>query len=82
MESANAQEMPRSKKSSWPSKFGRTFFLTSPANVNAEQIYKTSQMLSNITGILVQPNKAIIGKNASAHEAGIHQDGMLKHKLT
>ena len=51
-------------------------------NINAEQIYKTSQMLSNITGILVQPNKAIIGKNAFAHEAGIHQDGMLKHKLT
>ncbi len=50
--------------------------------INVEQIYKTSQLLSNITGILVQPNKAIIGKNAFAHEAGIHQDGMLKNKLT
>jgi 2-isopropylmalate synthase len=50
--------------------------------INTEQIYKTSQLLSNITGILVQPNKAIIGKNAFAHEAGIHQDGMLKNKLT
>lgn len=50
--------------------------------INIEQIYKTSQLLSNITGILVQPNKAIIGKNAFAHEAGIHQDGMLKNKLT
>ncbi len=50
--------------------------------VHTEQIYKTSQLLSNITGILVQPNKAIIGKNAFAHEAGIHQDGVLKHKLT
>jgi 2-isopropylmalate synthase len=50
--------------------------------VKTEEIYKTSQLLSNITGILVQPNKAIIGKNAFAHEAGIHQDGMLKNKLT
>lgn len=50
--------------------------------INTEQIYKTSQMLSNITGILVQPNKAIVGKNAFAHEAGIHQDGVLKHKQT
>jgi 2-isopropylmalate synthase len=50
--------------------------------VQSEQIYKTSQLLSNITGMLVQPNKAIVGKNAFAHEAGIHQDGVLKHKLT
>lgn len=50
--------------------------------IHADQLYKTSQLLSNITGILVQPNKAIIGKNAFAHEAGIHQDGMLKNKLT
>jgi 2-isopropylmalate synthase len=50
--------------------------------IQTEQIYKTSQLLSNVTGILVQPNKAIIGKNAFAHEAGIHQDGMLKNKLT
>ncbi len=52
------------------------------AAVQTEQIFKTSQMLSNITGILVQPNKAVVGKNAFAHEAGIHQDGMLKNKLT
>jgi len=50
--------------------------------INTEQIYKASQLLSNITGILVQPNKAVVGKNAFAHEAGIHQDGILKHKLT
>jgi len=50
--------------------------------IHTEQIYKTSQLLSNITGMLVQPNKAIVGKNAFAHEAGIHQDGLLKHKLT
>jgi len=50
--------------------------------INTEEIYKTSQLLSNITGIFVQPNKAIVGKNAFAHEAGIHQDGVLKEKLT
>src|SRR5690242_18209112 len=47
-----------------------------------EQLYPTSQMLEEITGIAVQPNKAIIGRNAFAHEAGIHQDGMLKNPLT
>jgi 2-isopropylmalate synthase len=50
--------------------------------VHAEQIYKTSQLLSNITGMMVQPNKAIVGKNAFAHEAGIHQHGVLSHRLT
>ena len=38
--------------------------------------------MSNYTGIVVQPNKAIVGANAFAHEAGIHQDGMLKNQLT
>ncbi len=47
-----------------------------------EQLYSASQMLSEITGVPVQPNKAIIGRNAFAHEAGIHQDGMLKNPLT
>lgn len=51
-------------------------------NVNSEQLYPTSQLLSRITGHDVQPNKAIVGKNAFAHEAGIHQDGMLKNPLT
>jgi 2-isopropylmalate synthase len=46
------------------------------------QLYPTSQMLEEITEIPVQPNKAIIGRNAFAHEAGIHQDGMLKNRLT
>ena len=50
--------------------------------VASEQLYPTSQMLEEITGIPVQPNKAIIGRNAFAHEAGIHQDGMLKNRLT
>ncbi|MGO9086603.1 MAG: 2-isopropylmalate synthase [Candidatus Sulfotelmatobacter sp.] len=50
--------------------------------VAGEQIFAASQMLSEITGVAVQPNKAIIGRNAFAHEAGIHQDGMLKNPLT
>lgn len=47
-----------------------------------EQIYPTSRMLSSITGINVQPNKAIVGENAFAHESGIHQDGILKYQQT
>jgi len=47
-----------------------------------EQLYPASQMLSEIIGFSVQPNKAIIGRNAFAHAAGIHQDGMLKNPLT
>ncbi len=47
-----------------------------------EEIYRTSQALSNITGVHVQPNKAVVGKNAFAHEAGIHQHGVLKNRLT
>ena len=50
--------------------------------IQAEQLYPASQLLSEITGVAVQPNKAIIGRNAFAHEAGIHQDGMLKNPLT
>ena len=50
--------------------------------VVSEQIFAASQTLSEITGVPVQPNKAITGRNAFAHEAGIHQDGMLKNPLT
>ncbi len=50
--------------------------------VRTEEIFKTSRLLSHITGIHVQPNKAVVGENAFAHEAGIHQDGVLKEKLT
>ncbi|MCL4321478.1 MAG: 2-isopropylmalate synthase [Deltaproteobacteria bacterium] len=51
-------------------------------NINTNEIYRSSQLLTHITGISVQPNKAIVGKNAFAHEAGIHQDGVLKEKAT
>ncbi|HLM79407.1 MAG TPA: 2-isopropylmalate synthase [Terriglobales bacterium] len=50
--------------------------------VASEQLYSSSQMLAEITRVPVQPNKAITGRNAFAHEAGIHQDGMLKNPLT
>jgi 2-isopropylmalate synthase len=51
-------------------------------NVNTTHILRVSKMLSTITGFDVQPNKAIVGRNAFAHEAGIHQDGVLKHAGT
>ncbi len=50
--------------------------------VDTTQIARVSKLVSNYTGIVVQPNKAIVGANAFAHEAGIHQDGMLKHQTT
>jgi 2-isopropylmalate synthase len=57
-------------------------FFSCGVGVITEQIYPTSRLLSSITGILVPPNKAIVGANAFAHEAGIHQDGVLKEKTT
>jgi len=50
--------------------------------IAGEHLFPVSQMLSEITGVPVQPNKAITGRNAFAHEAGIHQDGVLKNPLT
>jgi 2-isopropylmalate synthase len=50
--------------------------------IRAKEIYPTSRMLSAITGVAVQPNKAIVGQNAFSHEAGIHQDGVLKAPIT
>ncbi|MEO5888437.1 MAG: 2-isopropylmalate synthase [Anaerolineales bacterium] len=50
--------------------------------IETTQIARISKIVSNYTGIVVQPNKAIVGSNAFAHEAGIHQDGMLKHQTT
>ncbi|MGF1536450.1 MAG: 2-isopropylmalate synthase [Elainellaceae cyanobacterium] len=63
--------------------FGRPVDSEAPLhNIDTQQIYKTSRLVSNLTGMFVQPNKAIVGANAFAHESGIHQDGVLKHKLT
>jgi 2-isopropylmalate synthase len=50
--------------------------------IDTTQIFRLSQMVTEHTGIVVQPNKAIVGANAFAHEAGIHQDGMLKNATT
>jgi 2-isopropylmalate synthase len=50
--------------------------------INTREIARTSRMVSRLTGYPVQPNKAIVGRNAFAHESGIHQDGVLKHRAT
>ena len=51
-------------------------------NIITKEIGRTSKLVSDLTGMVVQPNKAIVGANAFAHQAGIHQDGMLKNKRT
>jgi len=51
-------------------------------NIDTTQIYRTSKLVSSLTGISVQPNKAIVGANAFAHESGIHQHGVLEEKST
>ncbi|MCE5251095.1 2-isopropylmalate synthase [bacterium] len=60
----------------------RRDFLDFEMGVNTKEIYRTSQLVSNLTGIRVQPNKAIVGANAFAHESGIHVDGLLKSRST
>ncbi|MEJ2436674.1 MAG: 2-isopropylmalate synthase [Sulfurovaceae bacterium] len=60
----------------------RNIFKGLDTNIDTKEIYPTSRLIANITGIEPQPNKAIVGKNAFAHESGIHQDGMLKNKET
>ena len=50
--------------------------------LNLHEIKRTSQLVSQLTGVVIQPNKAVVGKNAFAHESGIHQDGMLKNRET
>jgi len=60
----------------------RPNFMPVSTNIKTEQIHPSSRLVSMITGIIVQPNKAIVGANAFAHEAGIHQDGVLKNPMT
>jgi 2-isopropylmalate synthase len=60
----------------------RPIFFDADTRIKTPEIYKTSRLVSKITGIVVQPNKAIVGANAFAHEAGIHQDGYLKERST
>ena len=60
----------------------RRDFYRATTNIRTREIMRTSRLLTRITGIHVQPNKAIVGANAFAHESGIHQDGLLKEKMT
>ena len=60
----------------------RPDYLPYVVNVKTEHIIKASRLVSGVTGFVVQPNKAIVGANAFAHESGIHQDGMLKNAQT
>jgi 2-isopropylmalate synthase len=60
----------------------RRDLLNYTTNADSTQIHRTSRLVSDLTGMSVQPNKAIVGANAFRHESGIHQDGMLKERTT
>jgi 2-isopropylmalate synthase len=60
----------------------RQDFYNLTTNIDTTQIYKTSRMVSELTGFPVQPNKAIVGSNAFRHASGLHQDGVIKSRLT
>ncbi len=62
--------------------YARHSFYGKKTAIRTEEIYRTSKLVSKLTGMKVQPNKAIVGQNAFAHESGIHQDGVLKERLT
>ena len=80
MASAKEQGTRPSRKWSWPSTSAAMLNLTIP--ISTEELYAASQLLTRLTGMQVQRNKAIVGRNAFAHEAGIHQDGVLKNAIT
>jgi 2-isopropylmalate synthase len=65
-----------------PDFFGKDRAKPLTTNINTKQIYKTSQLVSRLTGFVVQPNKAVVGANAFSHEAGVHVDGVLKERKT
>ncbi len=62
--------------------YTRKSFYNKEFAINYGEIFKTSRLVSHLTGMVIQPNKAIVGKNAFAHESGIHQDGVLKERST
>jgi 2-isopropylmalate synthase len=62
--------------------YTRQHYFERQIKVNYGEIYRTSRLVSSLTGMPVQPNKAIVGKNAFLHESGIHQDGVLKKRST
>ncbi|MEW6041199.1 MAG: 2-isopropylmalate synthase [Elusimicrobiota bacterium] len=76
---ASLEELIMAMRTRWH--FFKKMGISIPA-IDTRQIYKTSRLVSSLTGIPVQPNKAIVGSNAFAHEAGIHQDGVLKKRQT
>ncbi len=60
----------------------RSDFFNLSTGIDSTQIYRSSRMVSELTGFMVQPNKAIVGANAFSHESGIHQDGIIKMPIT
>jgi len=60
----------------------RSDFFNLSTNIKTKEIYRTSQLVSQLTGFVIQPNKAIVGANAFAHESGVHVDGLLKDRST
>ncbi len=60
----------------------RRNFFQAGTEIATQELYPSSRLLTNLTGLIVQANKAVVGRNAFAHEAGIHQDGVLKDKST
>jgi 2-isopropylmalate synthase len=60
----------------------RSAYFGADTSINTREIMRTSRLVSNVSGIIVQPNKAIVGANAFAHSSGIHQDGVLKERTT
>lgn len=62
--------------------YTRQSYYQKSLNIRYEELYRTSRLVSALSGMVVQPNKAIVGKNAFAHESGIHQDGVLKERST
>jgi 2-isopropylmalate synthase len=60
----------------------KDMFSGATTNIRTRELYRTSKLVSKLTGIPVQPNKAIIGENAFSHESGIHQDGVMKKRVT
>ncbi len=62
--------------------YTRRDFFEAETGVNTRELYRASQLVSRLTGMVVPPNKAVVGRNAFAHESGIHQDGVLKARET
>ena len=76
---AGRQRLARGSRDGHAGQAGRLPFET---GIDTRELFATSQLLTELTGEAVQANKAIVGRNAFAHEAGIHQDGMLKDRRT